>query len=248
MNCKALGERHGEALEVVVLDELVQVDAQHFERYAHVAAEREAVFYAHDVLDVVAVVVAQGLQYFDFNFALLMQLLPVLEDLDGHCFLGLVVYALQHHSERTSPQLLHDLIPVVYLVFSLVDVVCLVVVEAEVVNAVDLLLLRVFVLASQLAFVVPADAFVLRIEVDVVNHIEVHHLFFLVLTQQFAIVPNHVFRRHWELRGTAASHLVLLRTLSAISLLKRILASRNSSNTPFGLGVLHYNVVAFYFG
>ena len=60
LNGKALGKGHGKALEVIVLDELIQVNAQHFERDAHVASEREAVFDAHNVFGVVAVIVSKS--------------------------------------------------------------------------------------------------------------------------------------------------------------------------------------------
>ena len=48
-------EVHGEAAELVVLDQLVQVDAEELEHQAQVAAVHEEVAHAHDVVLVVGV-------------------------------------------------------------------------------------------------------------------------------------------------------------------------------------------------
>ena len=69
---KALGEGHGEALEVVVLDELVEVYWEHFESNADMAPEGEVAFDSHNVLLVFVVLVPQSFQDFDLNLALLM--------------------------------------------------------------------------------------------------------------------------------------------------------------------------------
>ena len=128
-----------------------------------------------------------------------MQFLPVLEDLDCHCFFGLVVYTFKDDSESSSTELFHDFISVINLIFGLIDIVSLIVVEPKVVNATDFLLLWILVLACQFAFVVPSNALVLGIQVDIVNDIEVHDLFLLVLTQHLSIVSHYVFWWHWKL-------------------------------------------------
>lgn len=70
LKTEAFGQSNREALEIVILDELVQIDAEHFENDEDVTSEDELVFDAHNVLGVVVVAVSQGLQNLDFNFAL----------------------------------------------------------------------------------------------------------------------------------------------------------------------------------
>lgn len=48
LNGDTADEAEGESLELVVLDELVQVDAEHLKRDAHVVAEVEVIVHRHD--------------------------------------------------------------------------------------------------------------------------------------------------------------------------------------------------------
>ena len=78
------------------------------------------VTYPHDVFTVFLILVSQSLQYLDLNLALLMQLLPVFEDLNSHIFFGLVIKASQHYTKGTSSELFLNLKPVKYLILGLI--------------------------------------------------------------------------------------------------------------------------------
>ena len=84
------------------------------------APEREMVLDTHDVLLALVVVVTQGLQDAYFNAALLVQLLPVLEDLQGDELLVLVIIAADHDAEGSLTELLLHFISVVDVVLCLV--------------------------------------------------------------------------------------------------------------------------------
>lgn len=102
--------------------------------------------------------VTQRLQDLDLDLALLMQFLPVLQDLHCHCLAQLMVEAAYHHAESTLSQFLLHFVTIVYLLFRLIEVVSLVVVEAMVVDGVRIgIWLRVLVLtvdftANELAY------------------------------------------------------------------------------------------------
>jgi hypothetical protein len=68
--------------------------------------------YPDDILAVFVVLVSESLQYFDLNLALLMQLLPVFEDLYSDMLLDLMIKAPQDDTKGTSTKLLLHLIPV----------------------------------------------------------------------------------------------------------------------------------------
>ena len=153
-------------MKIVVFDELIEINAEHFEADKNMRAECERILYSYDVFDIVVIVVSKGFQYFNFDLTLFMQLLPILKNFQSHYFFVLVVIAANHNAEGTLSKLLLDLISVVDLFFSLVKVVGLVVVKAVVVNALGLLHgVGLFVLAVYLALDELADAFVLCIKV-----------------------------------------------------------------------------------
>ena len=217
LDAKPLGQGHREALEVVVLDELVQVDGQHLKRDEHVTPEGEVVFDPDDVLAVLSVMVPQSLQDSNLDFTLLMELLPVLENLKGDSLLVLVVVAPHHDSKSASTQLLLHFVSVVYLVLSLVKVVSLVVVEAVIVDLVRLFVsLWVLVLVRQRSLHELADAFVLGVEGEVVDDVKSSDLVSLILTQHVAILPQGLLRAHREL-GSRVNHRVAVGRLTGHS-------------------------------
>jgi len=57
------------------------------------ASESEVAFDSYNVLLVFVVLVPQSFQDFDLNLALLMQLLPILENLDSYSLFILVIKA-----------------------------------------------------------------------------------------------------------------------------------------------------------
>ena len=90
-----------------------------------------------------------------------MELFPVLEDLDGHGFLILMIVAFEDDTKGSSAKLFLDFESVLYLVFSLVDVVGLIIVESEVVELARLIsLIWIFIHTSKLSFIIFADSLV----------------------------------------------------------------------------------------
>ena len=203
---EALGERHREALEIIILDELVQVDTQHLEDDAHMASEREAVLDPHYVLAVVHVAIPQGLEDLDLDLSLLMELLPVLQDFEGYMLFSLVVIAAENHSECASSQLLENFISVQDLVLGFIKEVSLIIVKSMVEDS-PWSFLGVFVLVSELPLDVLANPLVLGRQVDVVDQVVVQDLISLVLGQLPAIQPDHVLGVHRELVGRALAGL-----------------------------------------
>ena len=99
LDCEASYQREGHALEVVVLDELVEVDGEEFEGDDQVRAEGAVVQDLDDVVRVVGVLVLQVLQDFEFHSSLVLVPLLVLDDLHRHHLLCLVVQALESLSK-----------------------------------------------------------------------------------------------------------------------------------------------------
>jgi hypothetical protein len=164
------------------------------------AAEYKIFLDANDVFCTFVIVVAQRLQDFDFDLSLLVQLLPIFEDLDGHKLLGLVVEALEHDSECSSTEFLLDFISVLDLILGFVEVIGLLIAEAIVEDAGRCdVFLGVFVQIVDFVFVVFAMAFVVRIKVYVEDLLlEIENLLSLVRTQHLAVVLHKVFRVHGE--------------------------------------------------
>lgn len=120
-------------MELVVLNELVQIDAQELKAYTlkiglrlrdpyHMVTEGEAVAHTNYVSLLFGVVVAEHLENLDLDLPLLVKLLLVLQYLQRDVLRllalarGLVVDAPDHHAEGASAQLLDNLVPVIDLV------------------------------------------------------------------------------------------------------------------------------------
>ena len=99
---KLAHEREAEALELVLLDELVEIHAEQFEGEADVVAEGEVVYEVDDVVRVFSVLLPQVLQDADLLVGLTVEAFLVADDLDRHVLLGLVIVGLQHLAE-TAP-------------------------------------------------------------------------------------------------------------------------------------------------
>jgi len=127
------------------------------------APESEVAFDSHNVLLVFVVLVPQSFQDFDLNLALLMQFLPILENLDSYSFFILVIKAFQNHTKCSSTQFLLYFIPILNLILRLVHVISLIVVKTKVEYARWISFLRVLVLARELCSVVSANTFKFRV-------------------------------------------------------------------------------------
>ena len=96
------------------------------------APESEVAFDSHNVLLVFVVRVPQSFQDFDLNLALLMQLLPILENLDSYSFFILVIKAFQNHTKRSSAEFLLYLISILNLILRFIHVISLIIVKTKV--------------------------------------------------------------------------------------------------------------------
>ena len=76
--------------------------------------------YSNNIFAVLMVSVSEGLQYFDLDLSLFMELLPVLKDLYSHIFFGLMIKAPEDHTECTPSQLFLDLVSIENLVLGLI--------------------------------------------------------------------------------------------------------------------------------
>jgi len=123
-------------LEVVALDELIQVHAQHLESEDEMLAEDELFLDANYVLLVLWIVVAELLQDLGFNEALLVEAFLVSKNFEGDVLLIFVIKTFEYLAEAALSEPVDDLETVADVLALLCDVLVLVVVEAVVVYAV----------------------------------------------------------------------------------------------------------------
>ena len=109
--------------------------------------------------------VPQRLKDSDFDFALLVQLLPVFEDFEGHVLLHLVIEASDDDAECTFPKFFLYFISVIDLFLGFVKVIGLVVIKAMVVYSILLLRCRIFILAIYFTLYKLADSLVLSVQI-----------------------------------------------------------------------------------
>ena len=102
------------------------------ERAYEVIAEGEALLHAHDVVDVILVVVFQVLQHLHLDSGLVVEALLVADDLHRHVFVVLVVEALQCLPEAALAEEVDDFVAVADVVVHHHLVVALFVVVAVV--------------------------------------------------------------------------------------------------------------------
>lgn len=128
---------HAEALELVLLDQLVQVDAEQLEGDAHVVTEGERVEHVDDVHGVVLVLLPQLPQYPYLLLRLSMEPLLVPHHLQGDVLVHPVVVRLHHLAERAPADHLQHLVPVRHVIVDHVYVGTLLVVVVVIVRAAD---------------------------------------------------------------------------------------------------------------
>ena len=120
----------GHALKIIILNKFIQIDAQALECYQKVLSEDHEVVYPNDVVLIVLVVDVQVLQRLELDSSLVLELLLVPYDLDGHQVLCLVIQAFDCLAETTLPKELEDFVSVAEVVFKDDLVVALLVVVA----------------------------------------------------------------------------------------------------------------------
>ena len=126
-----------ESLEFVLLDQLVQVDAQQFKRDASVGAKDEMVEHVDDVVGVFLVLLAQVLQDADLLLGLSVEPFLVAHHLEGHVEMALVVVGLDHLAEAAFSNDFQHFVAVGEVVVRDVRVGALVVVVLAVVGRAD---------------------------------------------------------------------------------------------------------------
>ena len=100
------------------------------------ASECEGVLYADNVLRILLVGVAQRLQDLDLYLALLVELLPVFQNLKRNDLFAFVIEASNHNAKRALAELLLYFISVIYLFFWFIQVIGLIIVEAMIVDCI----------------------------------------------------------------------------------------------------------------
>ena len=126
-----------ESLEFVLLDQLVQVDAQQLESDASVGAKDEVVEHVDDVVGVVLVLLAQVLQDADLLLGLSVEPFLVAHHLEGHVEMALVVVGLDHLAEAAFSNDFQHFVAVGEVVVGDVCVGALIVVVPAVVGSSD---------------------------------------------------------------------------------------------------------------
>lgn len=127
-------QRQAEALELILLDELIEVHAQQLECHADVVAEGEILQHVDDVHGVVLVLLPQVLQDSDLLCRLPVEALLVSHHLQGHVLVDFVVIGLDHLPKAPLPDDLEDLVPVSHVIVRHLHVGSLVVIVATVVG------------------------------------------------------------------------------------------------------------------
>mmetsp|Transcript_31626 Transcript_31626/g.70926 ORF Transcript_31626/g.70926 Transcript_31626/m.70926 type:complete len:365 (+) Transcript_31626:913-2007(+) len=100
------------ALEVIVLDEVVEVDRQQLECNAEVIPEIEVITHMHDVAGVFAVLLTQMLEDFYFNKGLVMEPLLVTNHLQCDLLPSLEIVNTHNLSKGPLPERIHHLVAV----------------------------------------------------------------------------------------------------------------------------------------
>ena len=91
LNCKSSDQGQRHALEVVILNELIQIDREELKRDDQMVTEHAVVLDLDNVILIIWIVLLQVLQDAKFNTCLMLISLFVLNDLDGDNLSCLVI-------------------------------------------------------------------------------------------------------------------------------------------------------------
>ena len=128
-----------------------------------------------------------------------MQLFPVFEYFDGNGFFVFVIEAFKNNSKSSSSELFLNFVSVLYLVFCFINVVSLIIVKTKVVYSICISLgIWIFVLASQLSFIILSYSLILSIKIYVINHVVVHDFLFFIWWKMRSKVSSNFFWMHGE--------------------------------------------------
>jgi hypothetical protein len=206
LNTKSLGQGYGKSLEIVVFNELIQIDAQHFKSDANMRPESIVVPNSHNVLAVFMVLISKCLQDFDLNFSLLMEFFPVFQNLDGHMLFSLVIKASQNDTKGSPSQLFLDFISVLQLVLGFIKIIRLIIVKSMVIWW-STLLFGALILTRELICNILANSLILGIQIEVVDDFIISDLVPFILAQMLPIVFEDILGAHGELGWAGASSL-----------------------------------------
>jgi hypothetical protein len=173
---ESLRQGHRKALEIVVLNELVQIDTQHFESNTHMTSKSKVFLNSDNIFAVIVVCISKCLQYFDLNFTLFMKFFPILQDLDGHMLLFFVIKASEYYTKSTPTQFLLNLISILKLILGFVEEVGLIIIKTMIEWAILVFGFWVFILTSQFILDILTYSFILTIEVNVIDCLIVDNL------------------------------------------------------------------------
>ena len=90
--------------KVVLLDELIQIDAEQLKGDAQVAAEHEVLLYVDHIVAVLWVLAPQMLQDFQLHLGLVVEALLVPDDLQSFKVTSLVIQHLEHLAKAALAQ------------------------------------------------------------------------------------------------------------------------------------------------
>jgi hypothetical protein len=121
-----------DSLKVILLDELVQIDAEQFKDNYKVFSKDEVVQNSDDVVLVLFVIQVEQLEYLQLHARLVLELLLITHKFEGNQLVSLMVETLKRLAKAATSQRFEHLVSVVNVVFHLSFVVTLVVVEAVV--------------------------------------------------------------------------------------------------------------------
>jgi len=128
------------------------------------ASKCERIFYSHNILCVLMVFISKSLQNFDFNFTLFMQFFPIFQYLQSNYFLALMIKASYNNSKGSLSKFLLDFISIIYLFFSFIKIISLVVIKTMIVNSVLVSIrVRIFILTIDFTFDELTETFVFGI-------------------------------------------------------------------------------------
>jgi hypothetical protein len=123
-------------LKIVVLDKLIEIYAEHFERDAYVISESETISNTNHISLILRIIISQHGKNFNFYFPLFMQFFLIFQDFHSDLlFLRVcMVYAADDYTKGTPTKFFYDLVSVIDLIGLLVEVVTILGIETVVKN------------------------------------------------------------------------------------------------------------------
>ncbi len=163
-----------ESLELVLLDQLVEIDAEELECDAGVTAKDKVVKHVDNVEGVVFVLFSQVLQDADLLLRLAMEPFLIADHLERHVQVAFVIIGLHHLAKAPLPDDFQNFIAVSQMVVGYVSVGTLVVVIAAIVGTSNQAWSLLGIGANEIDLGVVKDLVVL-VGGELV-HVEFHHL------------------------------------------------------------------------